>query len=246
MIYDVKTQKIGTARHLIVTVEQLSKNLQGHLPQLAELVRNRHFQKHIGTINTDEAHFIHTTGVGRYGLPAFRPAWGRLSELKVLLPHSIPWRAMSATLPPHILKTVESILRPNYVYIHTTSNRQNTMYATHCIPTTIEDPKNYACFLTKPFNLEAQPRVLIFFDNRTLTLLVADYLESLLPLKLQGKGVVQFYHGIMSDEFLHKAHHDFTAVDGPCKVLCATTGESVVSSISISSITQLIGPWKGC
>ena len=90
------------------------------MPQLGALLHLKEFQRHICTVNVDEAHFIHTTGVSRYGLPAFRPAWDKLGELKVILPSSIPWCAMSATFPPHILKTVESkILRPGYIFIHT-------------------------------------------------------------------------------------------------------------------------------
>ena len=172
---------------------------------------------------------MHTTEVSRYSLPAFRPAWGKLGELKVLLPNSIPWRAMSATLPPHILKTVASkILQPGHVFIQMTSNRPNTIYATHCVPSSLQDVQNYECFLVQPFDAISQPRVLIFFDDRTLASAVAMHLESLLPPTIRKTGIVQCYHSLMSEDFLHKAHNNFTMLDGPCKVLCATSGESVV------------------
>jgi superfamily II DNA helicase RecQ len=229
-VHNTKLQKPGTARHIIATVEQLFRTPEGHLPRLGILIRTKSFQKRIRSINIDEAHFIHTTGISRYGLSAFRPAWGELGDLKVLLPSSIPWRAMSATFPPHILKTVESkVLRPGYTFIQTTSNRPNTMYATHRVPSTIQDERNYECFLTSPFNFSTQPRVLIFFDNRILACAVSAHFNSLLPLELRDRGIVQFYHSLMSEEYLLKVHNDFTKPNGICKVLCSTSGESVVS-----------------
>jgi superfamily II DNA helicase RecQ len=79
-------------------VEHLSKTPEGHLPRLATLlVRNPQFQKRIKSVTVDEAHFIDLAGLPRYDNSAFRPAWGRLDELKVILPKTVPWRALSAT-----------------------------------------------------------------------------------------------------------------------------------------------------
>ena len=202
---------------------------EGHLPQLGILIHSREFQKHISVVNIDEAHFIHTAGISRYGLSTFWPAWGQLRELKVILPDSIPWHAISTTFPPHILKMIKlKILQSKHTFIQTTSNCPNTMYATHCVPSNLQDLHNYECFLTHPFNPATQPCVLIFFNNWTFTCTVADHLDSLLPPTLRRTGIVQFYHSLMSEDFLLKVHHDFTAIDGPCKVLCAMLGESVI------------------
>jgi superfamily II DNA helicase RecQ len=89
---------MGRARHLIVTVEQLFKSSAGHFARLGHLIRNnRIFQRQLIRINVDEAHSIHTAGIPLYGLPAFRPAWGKLDELKALLSNKIRWKAFSAT-----------------------------------------------------------------------------------------------------------------------------------------------------
>jgi len=107
-----------------VTVEQLFKSREGHLPRLYLLLRHHHFQRHITRINVDEVHNIYTAGLSLYGLDAFRPAWGRLDELKAILPKDTRWSGFSATIPPHILKVAEKkVMRPGYEYIHTTSNR---------------------------------------------------------------------------------------------------------------------------
>jgi superfamily II DNA helicase RecQ len=119
----LKAQKAGKVQHIITTIKQLFKTAEGHLLHLAVLLHNPNFQKRIKSINIDEAHFIHTAGLACYGDCAFRPAWGKLDELKALLPCSVPWQAMSATFPPHILKTVEAkILCPMYITIRISLN----------------------------------------------------------------------------------------------------------------------------
>ena len=193
----------------------------------------------------DESHFIHSAGLSHYGGKPFRPAWGQLDELKALLPRSIPWQAMSATYPAHMLKTVESkILRPNYVSIRISSNRPNTMYATHRVVSKIEELRNYDCFLLNPFDLVSQPCVLIFFDDMDLAASVSNYLDSKLPQEDRGKGIVRHYHSGMSEQYLRVVHESFTQEDGLCKILCAMSGESVVS-LCVRLIASTHGLYEG-
>lgn len=230
----------GKAQHLIVTVEQLFKRPEGHLPRLAVLMRQNQFSRRIARINVDEVHCIHTAGLPHYGLPPFRSAWGKLKILKLLLSNKVPWIGFSATVPPHIHKTIEShILRPNYVSIRYTSNRENTMYATHPVIGSIEDLRNYECFLTSPFSFEKQPHVLIFVDDKNLTNEITLHLKSKLPAHYQNRGVICHYHGAMSEEYLKQVHDSFVQEDGSCRILVATSGESVVSSLLIFLPAQL-------
>lgn len=217
-----------------MTVEQLFKTREGHFPRFALLIRNRDFHNRIQGIYVDEAHFIHVAGLPRYGNAAFRPSWGRLDELKALLPSSIPWQALSATFPPHILKTVESkILRPGYALFKSSSNRPNTIYATHQVVTGLEELANYNCFLAAPFCVDTQPRVLLFFDDKSLACEVAKYLDNRLPRDLRRKGIVQHYHSGMSDDYLEHVHSAFTEKVGlgSCRIMCATAGQSVVRTL---------------
>jgi hypothetical protein len=71
---------------------------EGHFPRLYALFRNQRFQKLIARLNIDEVHHIHTAGLPHHGLHAFWPAWGRLNELRAILPHSVKVRAYSATV----------------------------------------------------------------------------------------------------------------------------------------------------
>ena len=172
-----------------MTVEQLFKSREGHLPRLAVFLRKQHFQRYIVRVVVDEAHNIHTAGLPRYGLDAFRLAWGRLDELKAILPWRVRWAFLSATFPLHICATIEDkLLKPGHTSIHITSNRPNTTYATHEVVNNIENMQNYECFLSSPFSLESQPRVLIFVDKKELACHISDHLDSCLPLECRDTG----------------------------------------------------------
>ena len=241
-VYNLSTHTFGTARHFIVTVEQLFKTSDGRSRRLNFLIRNcLPFQRKIIRINVDEAHFIHTAGLPLYGLPPFYPAWGRLDEIKVSLPNHVRWKAFSATFPPHILKTIaEKVLKINYIPIHVTSNRPNTMYATHQVHGSIEDARNYECFIKNPFELKEQPHVLIFFDNDMfLTNKVAQDLNACLPAQFRGRGIVRHYHSGMSKGYLQQAYDSFVKEDGECRIL-VISGQSVVSIFESRINLQLI------
>ena len=221
---------IGSSRHVIVTVEQAFKSPEGHTSRLSTILRNPAFQKYIARVNVDEAHSIYTAGQDLHGLKAFRPAWGQLADLRALLNGSIHWNFFSATFPPHILKIIESkVLRNDYELIQITSNRPNTMYATHEVINSIEEPRNYECFLSKPFVLEKQPHVLIFCDDKDLTLKLAFHLNTCLPPDLRDQDIVMHYHSSMSEKYLKKAHEAFISETGKCRILVTTSGQSVVS-----------------
>jgi len=190
------------------------------------------FQRRIIRVNVDEAHFIHTAGLPLYGLPPFRPAWGRLDEIKKLFSTYVRWKAFSATFPPHILKTViTKVLKTNYIPIHITSNRPNTIYATHQVHGSIEDARNYECFVQDPFDFEKQPHVLIFFDDKDLASKVARHLDMCLPAQYRSRGIIQHYHSGMSEKYLKQAHDSFVKEDGVCRVLVTTSGQSVVTLV---------------
>ena len=104
----------------------------------------------------------------------------------------------------------------NYVCIHISSNRLNTMHVTHCVISSIEEPHNYECFLLQPFNFASHPHVLIFFDNIELASTIAAHLDG--KLLEDGKGIVLHYHNGMSEQHLRAAHSAFTKEAGSCKI----------------------------
>ncbi len=128
-----------------------------------------------------------------------------------------------------MVKAIESkVLSPAYVHLTVSSNRPNTTYATHCVPTNIHDWRNYTCFVKKPFDLALQPRVLIFIQNMTDTVNIARELDQYLPPEYHNKGIVKHYHGSMSPAYLEETHRSFASANGSCRILVATSAESTV------------------
>ncbi|KAF9484311.1 P-loop containing nucleoside triphosphate hydrolase protein [Pholiota conissans] len=186
------------------------------------------YQKLLTRINVDEAHFFVTAGFALYVLPAFRPAWGHLSELKTMLLQSVSWQEFSATFPEHIkVHIINKLLKHPFDFVHQTSNRPNIMYATHAVPGKLDDTANYECFLTTPFDLQSQPHIPIFVDDKTLTAKISNHPESCLPEEYRGTGVIKHYHSAMSKLYLEQTHADFVSPTGTCKILITTSGQSV-------------------
>ena len=74
-----------------------------------------------------------------------------------------------------------------------------------------------------------QPHVLIFFDDRDLTNMVTQHLDTCLPAQYHGNGIVQHYHSGMSEKYLQQAHDSFVKEDGECHIFVTTSGQSMVS-----------------
>jgi hypothetical protein len=106
-------------------------------------------------------------------------------------------------------------------------------YAAHEVINNINNLCNYECFLADPFSLDAQPRVLIFVDNKDLACRIASHLDCCLPPQYQDKGVVKHYHSKMSLRYLQATHEAFTTPSGKCRVLVATSSQSVVCVTSL-------------
>ena len=105
------------------------------------------------------------------------------------------------------------------------------MYATHQVHRSLNDPRNYTCFIQQPFDFDKLLHVLIFFDDKDLTKKVAQYLDDQLPTQHRGRGIVRHYHSGMSEEYLKQVHTSFVSEAGLCRILVATSGQSMVSYI---------------
>jgi superfamily II DNA helicase RecQ len=221
-----------------VTTEQLFRSKEGHLSRLGALIRLPSFQRVIMYRIIDEVHETWFSGTPRYGVDAFREKWGCLREIKVILPSTIPTLAMTATCPPHILSVVKSAIgTPSFREIRTTVNRHNIMYSTHCVVGDVCTAGNYRCFVSDVFELNKQPRVLFFCDNKKHTFAICSAIESFLPSQFRGAGVVNHYHSGMSRRYLDRVHSEFTFEGGNCRFLVATSAEATVSIARIISIS---------
>ena len=206
----------------------------GHLPQLAQLLRNPQFSKLIKRVHVDEVHTVYTAGISLYGQPAFRPAWGSIGELRLLLPKNTPFQALSGTLPPHIIKSItDKLLFPSeYVTIGLTANRPNITYATHPITGSLSSFQNLRLLIpdhgNETFDHKVIPKTIIFHDNLQEAANAANYLNSLFPETMRHLRHVKHYHSKMSTDYLEHTFQDFALPDGITRILCATSGASTV------------------
>ncbi|KAJ3546404.1 hypothetical protein NMY22_g2073 [Coprinellus aureogranulatus] len=218
----------GVYSVLIVQPEQLSM-FKGHLPRLARLLRNPKFAARIKRVHIDEAHFIHIAGIKRYGLDAFRPAWGSLGPFRLKLPKHVRFQSLSGTQPPHIKKTIREHLLFSDRKLHCvkiSSNRKNICYATHQLVGPLSDFRNLDFILPDPSSPWPTGFVLkkgiIFHDSTEEATDAAEYLDARLPQTMQNTGIVRHFHAGMSKPYLESVFNDFCDPNGKCRILHAT------------------------
>ncbi|KAJ7768865.1 P-loop containing nucleoside triphosphate hydrolase protein [Mycena metata] len=218
----------GRISHLIVQPEQF-RTFHGHLPKMARLLHDYKFTARVGRVAVDEAHNVHTAGLKLNGRAPFRPAWGLLGDVRAKLPKSTIWQALSATFPPHILKSViESLSLPADLAVTKVSvNRKNLIYATRVLVNGRYDFRNLNMIFPdgQPFHPPmCLPHLLIFHDNKSETAGASQHLESRLPPQFRNMGICRHYHSDMSPEYLEQVYASFSDPDGDCLILNATQG----------------------
>lgn len=206
--------------------------IAGHMPRFARLVaQDRDFKKRLKRVHVDEAHFIYTAGLGLYGLPAFRPAWGRLGEFRIKLDKDLRVMALSGTQPPHIKKKIkESLLFKDETLfsIELSSNRPNIIYATHPIVNNLSDFRNLDFLVPDPYPSGFKfPKTLVFHDSTDEAAAAAVYNNRRLPEDQRNKGIIKHYHSGMSKRYLTEVYENFSQ-QGTCRILHATEGASTV------------------
>jgi superfamily II DNA helicase RecQ len=158
-----------------------------------------------------------------------------LGKFRIRLGKDIPVQALSGTQPPHIKQAIITHLRfdgARLCSIKLSSNRANTVYATHPIVGELSDflnflvPDNCQC----PVDIYL-PKTVVFHDDSDEAANAAIYVDRRLPMSLQDKGIVRhYYHGGMSKDYLTKVYDDFQKADGVCRILHATEGASTARS----------------
>ena len=223
----------GKFRILIVQPEQLQA-FGGHLPRLAQVLRHSPFSKFVKQVHVDKAHNIYTAGIPLYGQPAFRPAWGKLGELRLWLPKNTPIQALSGTLPRHIINCITDklLFQSDYVPIELTLNRPNITYATYPITDSLRNLRNLQFLIPEhgdnSFDPKVIPKTIIFHDNLQEAANAANYLNSLFPETMRHQRIAKHYHSVMSADYLERTFQDFASWDGVTRILCATSGASTV------------------
>ncbi|KII95827.1 hypothetical protein PLICRDRAFT_26163 [Plicaturopsis crispa FD-325 SS-3] len=226
---------------LIVSPEQLGM-LDGHLPRLALLLNKPRFVANIKRVHVDEAHTIYTAGISKHGEPAFRPAWGTLDVLRILLQRGTPFQLLSATLPDHILRISKekTMISPDCFEARMSTNRPNITYATLELRDGAHNLSNLDFLIPTDYTESMGPlsKTVVFHDSKPECSNACIHLNDLLPPELRDTGVIMHYHSGMSRVYLDPLFADFASPTGRCRILCATSCAS--TGLDVPGIEKVI------
>ncbi|KAI0039962.1 hypothetical protein FA95DRAFT_1585165 [Auriscalpium vulgare] len=251
-------------RNLILTSPEQCKPIDGHPTRLYRLHQERAFLARICRLIVDECHLCVLWGLSLAKAIAFRPAWGKISDLRAKI-KTTPVLALTATAPPRILSALPVALGlKDPVIVKTTINRPNQSYAVlpivdnytnfnnlrFVLPTSNGGPDALLDFLKRT------KKTLIFMDNKDHLSAALYTLYNCLPAclrpHLRRLGLIKLYHSDMSQKYLDNTYRSFDkssieslsdldllhAENVFCRILLATSGAS--TGINVRDIVLLI------
>lgn len=217
---------------VIVSPEQFFPDpASGAIPRFLGVLRQNHtFPRLIKHMYIDEGHEIFFSGIDRHGIPAFRPSYGALDKVLPKLLNGTAIHVLSATLPPHVIQTIEKKFFGDRerVHIQLPLNRQNIVYSTRTI-TDLNDYNNLS-FLVPRYNPNSRPSGVIIFFESTLR---ADDAASYLNRTFHGhhptyksSRFAASYHAGLSQTYLTRVFEQFCGTHSSANridILCATS-----------------------
>ncbi|KAI0044357.1 P-loop containing nucleoside triphosphate hydrolase protein [Auriscalpium vulgare] len=238
-------------RNLILTSPEQCKPIDGHPTRLYRLQQERTFLGRICRLIVDECHLCIIWGLSLAKAIAFRPAWGKISDLRAKF-KSTPLLALTATAPPRILSALPDALGlKDPVVIKTTINRPNQSYAVLPIVDSYTNFQNIRFVLPTSDGgsnalldfLKRTKKTLIFMDNKDHLSAALYTLYNCLPASLRPHlrklGLIKLYHSDMSQKYLDKTYASFENAETTfCRILLATSGAS--TGINVRDIVLLL------
>ncbi|KAI0039256.1 hypothetical protein FA95DRAFT_1479310, partial [Auriscalpium vulgare] len=212
----------------------------------------------------DECHLCILWGLSLAKAMAFRPAWGKISDLRAKF-KATPLLALTATAPPRILSALPDVLGlKDPVILKTTINRPNQSYVALPIVDSYTNFQNIRFVLPTSDGgsnalldfLKRTKKTLIFMDNKDHLSAALYTLYNCLPASLRPHlrklGLIKLYHSDMSQKYLDKTYASFekSSVESLsdldllnaetvfCRILLATSGAS--TGINVRDIVFLL------
>lgn len=224
--------KKGAYNVIIVSPEQFFCDpASGAVPKLLILLRAKHtFIRSIKHFYVDEGHEVFFSGMDRHGIPAFRPSYSMLDTVLPKLPGGTTIHVLSATLPPHVIQTIEEKLfrKREKILLQLPLNRENIVYTTRTI-TNLSDYKNLS-FLIPRHNPDSRPTgIIIFFESSVRADDAASYLNDTFRLLYPTHDTTQIaasYHAGLSQTHLTRIFQQFCGThvsENKIDILCATS-----------------------
>jgi len=163
------------------------------------------FRRSLKVVVVDEAHCMLACGAPtKNGKPPFRKKYANIGGLRAILPASVPFLAMSATLPQRSLRYIHNSLglSKNTVLIKLRLDRPNIFLCAILIHGILDDHADFN-MLVPEINEHSEttiipgdiPKTMVFVDNVSAVMRIVHQLRWLLPARLQDADVVRPYHG---------------------------------------------------
>lgn len=191
------------------------------------LVASSSFHELWGLVVVDEAHCIIQWGVTHGIHPPFRPAWGKIGEVRALLSKSIPMLATTATLQVEEVPVIERLLYmgPEMYFLNLGNNRLEIFMEMREMKHNMLGMKDLLTLVVpKSGPLKS---TMVFFDNRELLHRVHDHIEAILPDSL--KKAVRVYHALRGVPGKKEVMQQF--MQGDIKILLCTDAAGMVGGL---------------
>lgn len=189
------------------------------------LVASPEFQTLWGLVAVDEVHCIIHWGTGKDGQKAFRPAWGRIHEIKALVPSNVPWLLTTATLATYEIPLIcASLLLPDDIKIMNLGNNRPEIFYKCC---QIEESMKTFADLTDlviPKGDEPLRSTMVFFDDRVTLHQVHEQFWKILPAPFREQ--VATFHALRSEASKKEIMQKFR--EGEIRVLLCTEAAGMV------------------
>ena len=228
----------GRYTHVLTGPEIVLEN-----SKFRSVLQHSDFQRRLKLLAIDEAHVIVSWG------DEFRPAYGRLGELRSLFPSDVPWLAVSATMDPSTLKAVMKSLRfdDKLVPIKTSINREDVFINVQKIQKTFVSFEDLRFLTNTNPDTKLIKRKAVVYGNTIAELLkMVDALRrfyreaSKCDEETAGQHI-RLYHGELSLSGKSTLQADFKRENSDIRIICST--EALGMGMNISDI-DIVVQWR--
>ena len=221
----------GKYQLVIVSPEMLTSK------RLEPLLTNSRFRGRLRLVFVDECHLVEEQGSD------FRPRYKEIGQLRHHLPSSVPWVAVSATLPnDHTFDNVMVSLGFNpgcYIRSHLPIDNPHICY----IPQFFCHPISGTTFLDISWLVPSTAtsaaditKSLVFCNTINLGTRVYRFLQRLLPQPLSSNMTILSYHSLISEEGRSRAMERFRS--GSTRIIIAS--DCFTWGVDVPDIRQVV------
>lgn len=175
-------------------------------------------------IVVDEAHCISQWG------EKFRPIYEQLGTLRAFVPRSVPFLAVSATLPPLVLAQVRRVLHINPIdafHVNLGTDRPNIAWFVHHMNAGKSDLAALDFIRRADLSVDEITELvqtMVFFDDIGVALDALKYIRARLPPHLRDQ--IAVYHSRRSAKSKRRVMKEFK--EGKIKILLTTEAAGMV------------------